>query len=159
MTFNDTVGGGEEPPSQKAGLWEPGNVQPLHRWATLPLSLFHSLPPKGWQSRDDAFQHLLAAPVLWRRAALCGSLLVFFPPRTLKATVWGDLYTSSSNIQSVTQGGTRRKRRDGLNPSDAGRFTHRCSPDVHPCGAPLSIIHQHNRPATPSICVLEEVWK
>lgn len=153
MTFNDSVGREKEPHESKSwtlGAWICAALTSLDHYPSL---LVHSLPPKGWQSRDDAFQHFLAAPVLWRRAALCGSLHVFFPPCTLKATVWGDLYTSSSNIQSVTQSGTRRKRRDGLNPSDTARFTHRCSPDVHPCGAPLSIIHQHNRPATPSICV------
>lgn len=89
MTFNDRVWG-DKTVSQNTGLWEPGSVQPLHRWTTLPLSPppLPTHPLKGCQSRDDVFQHFLAVSVLWRRAALCGSLHVF-PPRTLKATVWG----------------------------------------------------------------------
>lgn len=154
MTVCVCVGeGGKNPISQKVGLWEPGNVQPLHRWTTLPLSSFTLSLRKGGRAgmmRSNTSWQLRFSGGVPHSAAHC---MFFFFPHTLKATVWGDLYTSSSNIHSVTQGGTRRKWRDGLNPSDAARFTHRCSPDVHPCGAPLSIIHQHNRPATPSICV------
>lgn len=68
--------------SHKVGLWEPGSVQPFHR-SSPPLS-----PSERMAEQDDAFQHFLAAPLLWRRAALCGSLHVC-PPRTLKATFWG----------------------------------------------------------------------